>query len=64
VTATSETPFHVPLDLAWKLGDAEQTRRVELQPGENKLRIPAGAATGLRLASLHGLLCEAAVTVQ
>jgi aminopeptidase N len=64
VTATSETPFHVPLDLAWKLGDAEQTRRVELQPGENKLRIPAGAATGLRLASLHGILCEAAVTVQ
>ncbi|MBL8859159.1 MAG: M1 family metallopeptidase [Planctomycetes bacterium] len=64
VAGTSETPFHLPLDLRYDLEDTVVDLRVELAPGRNEQRIRIGACSGLRLASLNRILCDSKVTVE
>jgi aminopeptidase N len=64
VGATSDTAFHVPLDLEWQTGTEVSKRRVELAPGPNTLRIPAKGASSLRATSLERILCDAQVQVE
>lgn len=40
---TSDTGFHVPLDLAWKEGERSERRRVWLDPASNRLEIPCSS---------------------
>jgi aminopeptidase N len=63
--AKGETNFHVPLDLAWKIGDEEFEQRVMLDPGPNETTIEVeGEVTGLRMVNLHRVLGRHRVKVQ
>jgi len=64
VTATSETAFHLPLDLEWRVREETVKQRVELQPGLNSVRIPATGASDLRATSLNRILCDSKVHVE
>ncbi len=59
---SSTTGFHVPLDLAWNVGDTQHAQRVWLEPGENHQTLPTqGAVTSLRIVGLERILCDADV---
>ena len=53
----ADTAFHVPLDLAWRVGEQWHTRRVMLEPGDNSLELDADpAAEELRILHLDRVL--------
>lgn len=57
--------FQVPLDLAWKAGVREYTKRVLLQPGSNRIEIPSAMPVeNLRVVNLHRILGDNQVTVK
>lgn len=60
-----ESPFHVPLDLAWSEGDARRTARVWVEPGRSSLVVPCGAPPrGIEVVDLHRVLGKHNVVVR
>ena len=63
--ATGQTNFHVPVDLAWSVGEESVEKRVLLVPGPNKFTVEVeGEIEGLRIVNLHRVLGRHRVSVR
>jgi aminopeptidase N len=64
VSATSETSFHVPLDVALDGADGMRSLRIELEPGHNERRIAVGERAAARLSTIQAILCDSLLKVE
>ncbi len=60
-----DTPFHVPIDLAWSEGEKSVRHRVSIQPGSNTFRIPCAVEPrSVQVLHLDRILGKHAIAVR